>query len=250
MAYKVKLEIYEGPFDLLVSLIEKAAMNIYDIQVSEITRQYLSYIEEMQSRDLALSGEFMVLAAALIELKSKMLLPRAKPEEMASDTDPRAELVQKLLEYKKYKAAADLLMEQEEYAGMLFEKPTEDLSPYTDEPDIYIRMDIEHFINAFRAFIVRKRRVEEVRRRYERIEQQRETVESKIASIKLAFRTRKAKVLRFRELLENEGDRYEEVLTFMSVLEMVRSKLVRARQRRSFSEISVELRKNGEAEDA
>ncbi|MDR1136586.1 MAG: segregation/condensation protein A [Clostridiales Family XIII bacterium] len=250
MAYKVKLEIYEGPFDLLVSLIEKAAMNIYDIQVSEITRQYLAYIEDMQSRDLALSGEFMVLAAALIELKSKMLLPRVKADEAVSDEDPRSELVQKLLEYKKYKMAAELLMEQEEYAGMIFEKPTEDLSPYTDEPDIYLRMDIGHFISAFRAFISKKRRIDEVRRRYERVEQQQKTMESKIISIKTIFKTRKIKSLNFRELLENENDRYEEVLTFMSVLEMIRSKFIRARQRRSFSDITVELRENKEAENA
>jgi segregation and condensation protein A len=247
MAYKVKLEIYEGPFDLLVSLIEKAEMNIYDIQVSEITSQYLSYISEMKSRDLAVSGEFMVLAAALIELKSKMLLPRMKADGTASEDDPRRELVQKLLEYKKYKLASELLMEQEEIAGMLFEKPQEDLSQYTGEPDVYLRMDIGRFIDAFKAFIIRKRKVEEVKRIYERIERQRETVESKIDYIRAMFKQKGVKRLRFSELLAAGGDRYEKVLTFVSLLEMMRGKLITARQRGGFAEIVVEI---GEKEDA
>lgn len=120
MAYKVKLNTFEGPFDLLVYLIENARMNIYDIQVSEITAQYIDYIEKMQRLDVNVSSEFMVLAAELIELKSKMLLPRAPVDEDGTvDEDPRSGLVQKLLEYKRFKAISKMLSERETEGRMI-----------------------------------------------------------------------------------------------------------------------------------
>ncbi|MDR3296482.1 MAG: segregation/condensation protein A [Clostridiales Family XIII bacterium] len=250
MSYKVKLDNFEGPFDLLCYLIENAEMNIYDIQVSVITKQYLACIVELQSQDLAVGGEFMVLAAALIELKSKMLLPRAKKENGEPEEDPRSELVQKLLEYRKFKSVAELLLEQEERACLLFEKPQEDLQPYTGEPDEYLRMDLDQFVQAFRLFIMRKQRVEEVRRRYERVEQQRETVETRISFIKKLFGHKQAKRLRFRELLRTQNDRFDIVLTFVSLLEMIRSKTVRVKQKGNFAEITVELRGREESGDA
>jgi segregation and condensation protein A len=249
MSYKVKLDNFEGPFDLLYYLIENAEMNIYDIQVSKITAQYLAYIEAMQSRDLALGGEFMVLAAALIELKSKMLLPRVKADGSLEE-DPRGELIRKLLEYRKFKTAAGLLLEREERASLLFEKPMEDLLPYTGEPDEYLRMDLGQFVLAFQLFLARKQRIEEVRRRYERVEKQRETVEARISSIRALFDFKKSKKLRFRELLKPEGGRFEMVLTFVSLLEMVRNRIVRAEQRNSFGEITVELCGREEERDA
>jgi len=110
MTYKIKLDIFEGPFDLLVYLIENARMSVYDIHVSEITDQYIKYLETMKTFDVNLATEFMVLAAELIEIKSKMLLPRMKADgETAFEEDPRAELVQRILEYKRFKSAAELL---------------------------------------------------------------------------------------------------------------------------------------------
>ena len=110
MSYKVKIDQFEGPFDLLVYLIETSEMNIYDIQVAAITRQYMDYIQEMQRLDVEVATEFMVLAAVLIEIKSKMLLPRIKPEGVAGgEGDPREELVERILEYKRFKRAAALL---------------------------------------------------------------------------------------------------------------------------------------------
>ena len=101
--YKVKLKSFEGPFDLLVYLIENAEMSIYDIKISEITNQYLAYLKEMEERDVALASEFMVLASSLIEIKSKMILPRATEDgqEIVGE-DPRTELVARLLEYKRF----------------------------------------------------------------------------------------------------------------------------------------------------
>ena len=115
MGYKVRLDVFEGPFDLLVYLIESARMSIYDIKVAEITTQYLKYIEEMQQMNVAVSSEFMVLAAELIDLKSKMLLPRAAdPESGEAAEDPRTDLTMRILEYKKFKIASEMLREGEQ----------------------------------------------------------------------------------------------------------------------------------------
>ncbi|MDR0570168.1 MAG: segregation/condensation protein A [Clostridiales Family XIII bacterium] len=244
MTYKVRLEVFEGPFDLLVYLIESAEMNIYDIQISEITRQYLEYMAEISSRNLESSGEFMVLAAVLIELKSRMLLPRVRPDGGVEE-DPRKELVQKILEYKKFKRAAALLQEQEEWAMLVFEKPQEDLQPFTGEPDVYLKMDIGQFVHAFRMFLSRQERIEEVRRRYERVERQRATTEQKIDHIKGVFAARRAKRLKFGELLEDGADRYDKALTFVALLEMVRNRTASVWQGRSFSEIVVEMGAGG-----
>ena len=127
--YKVRLQSFEGPFDLLVYLIETAEMSIYDIKISQITNQYLEYLQAMQERNVAVATEFMVLAASLIEIKSKMILPWVSQEETAlTEEDPRTELVERLLEYKRFKQAAQLLEEREEIGMRMFEKPQEDIS--------------------------------------------------------------------------------------------------------------------------
>jgi segregation and condensation protein A len=241
VAYKVKIDNFEGPFDLLCYLIESAEMNIYDIQVSQITRDYLAYTEALRLCDPALGGEFMVLAASLIELKSKMLLPRSGAAGSAAEEDPRSELVMKLLLYKRFKSAAALLLEREERAGLFFEKPAEDLQPYTNEPDEYLRMDPERFAQAFKAFLGRKQRVDEVRSIYARAERQQETTEARMSLIKNLFSLKRVSRLRFRELLKREDDRFEKVLTFVALLEMVRNRTVRAKQNSGFAEITVEL---------
>ncbi|MBQ2747990.1 MAG: segregation/condensation protein A, partial [Firmicutes bacterium] len=185
MSYKVKLDVFEGPFDLLVYLIENAEMSIYDINVSEIVSQYVEYIEQMQKMDIPVATEFMVLAASLIEIKSKMLLPRmnADGEEMTAE-DPRTELVQKILEYKRFKAAAAMLSESEEYMQRIFEKPQEDISAFENQPDEYLKMDLGQFVNAFNLFLSKKKRVEDVKKRYTKLERQRISIEHKISFIK------------------------------------------------------------------
>ena len=114
--YKVKLQSFEGPFDLLVYLIENAEMSIYDIRISEITTQYLDYIRQMEEQEISIAQEFMVLAASLIEIKSRMILPRAFEEgEDVVEEDPRKELVQRIIEYKKFKEISGYLKDQEEH---------------------------------------------------------------------------------------------------------------------------------------
>lgn len=243
MSYKIKLDIFEGPFDLLVYLIENARMNVYDIQVSEITDQYIRYIEDMKDLDVNLATEFMVLAAALIEIKSKMLLPRMKNDgEGILEEDPRAELVQRILEYKRFKSAAEFLEYQEEQSQRIFVKPKEDLAPYTKEADEYLNLDLNQFVKVFHLFLQKKKRLEEIKKNYAKVERQKITIESRIDYIRNLFRSREKKSLNFRELLTPESNRYEVVLTFVSMLEMIRQKTVIARQNINFGEIYLSLR--------
>ena len=242
MAYKVKIDIFEGPFDLLVYLIENAEMSIYDIQVAEITSQYLTYVEHMQDPDVAIATEFMVLAAALIEIKSKMLLPRSTPiEEGVVEEDPRTELVEKILEYKKFKAAAELLESYEDKKTLCFEKPKEALEPYTNEADEYLLLDIKQFVSAFNLFLRKKQRIEEVRKHYTRVERQKQSIEMKIQHIIGFLKNHRLKKVFFKELLAKESNKYDVVLTFTSMLQMMREKLIRVEQQRAFGDLEIEM---------
>ncbi len=246
MSYRVKMKMFEGPFDLLVYLIENAEMNIYDIEVTEITKQYLAYIGKLEELDVAIASEFMVLAATLIEIKSKMLLPRTSTEcGLAFDDDPRKELVRKLLEYKKYKTASEMLCMREELNSRVFEKPKEDISRYTEEPEEYLKMDLSQFISAFNFFVLKKQRLEEIRRSYQRVKREKITIEQRIRYIEKLFAARGARSLPFRELLARK-DKYDAVVTFASLLEMIKDRSVDAIQKENFGEIRVTKRDEGE----
>ena len=247
MAYKVKLDIFEGPFDLLVYLIEHAKMSIYDIKVSEITTQYLQYIAEMKAQDVAVAQEFMVLAAELIELKSRMLLPRSADEETGEEEeDPRADLVARILEYKQYKEMAAFLEEQSDAAAHSRTKPQEDLSAYADDPEELLKTDMNAFVKAFYAFLFRKQRIEEMRRVYERVERQRMSVENRILQIRELFRGKKK--LLFSEMIKEDTSPYNQVITFMSLLELIKQKSVTAEQKKRFGDITVKLVENAQQE--
>ena len=178
--YKVKLQSFEGPFDLLVYLIENAEMSIYDIRISEITTQYLDYIRQMEEQEISIAQEFMVLAASLIEIKSRMILPRSFDEgEEVVEEDPRKELVQRIIEYKKFKEISGYLKDREEHMSHIYDKPQEDISVYTDNPDEYLSLGLDQFIQAFNLFVKRKQRIEAVRKHYTRVERERSVMERK-----------------------------------------------------------------------
>ncbi|MDR2486412.1 MAG: segregation/condensation protein A [Clostridiales Family XIII bacterium] len=238
MSYKVKLNIFEGPFDLLVYLIENAEMSIYDIRVSEITAQYLRYIEQMREQDVMVGAEFLVLAATLIELKSKMLLPRIRVDGEIEE-DPRTDLTQKLALYTKYKKLAALLEAQLDEAALKHTKPQEDLSPFTGEPDEFLRMDVQQFVAAFKAFLYKRQKGEELQRIQDRIAHERMTVANKKNIIGRLLAKAKDGVLRFRELLAAGQERYDKVVTFVSLLEMAKAGLLRVGQEGNFTEIAV-----------
>ncbi len=241
MSYRVKLNIFEGPFDLLVYLIEHAEMSIYDIKISEITNQYISYVEELKSADINLSSEFMVLAAALLEIKSKMLLPRSVSDDGVSDImeDPRTELVAKLVEYKRFKAISEMLEQRADEASMCLEKPQEDLAEYTGEPDEYLSLDIDKFKTAFELFLSRKKKLEEIRVHHKRSEKQRITNELRMESIKDFFRDKPEMAADFRELIDDKEDMYDVAVTFSSVLEMMKERKLDAEQKYLFGDITV-----------
>ena len=240
MSYKVKLQSFEGPFDLLVYLIENAEMSIYDIRISEITNQYLEYIKAMRKHDINVATEFMVLASTLIEIKSKMILPRMVSEgQVMVEEDPRADLVERILEYKRFKRASQILQEREERQQHIFEKPQEDISRYLDNPDEYLSLDLRQFAAAFNLFIQKKQRVEAVRRHYTKIERERSTMEGRIRMILGVVRRKIGQVFSFKELIPNKNDRYDVVVTFMSLLEMARERVLHVEQKSIYGDIKV-----------
>ncbi len=264
MSYKVRLPIFEGPFDLLVYLIENAEMDIYDIEISEITRQYLEYITTMKELNVVVATEFMVLAANLIEIKSKLLLPRSTGDSLAvMEDDPRKELVQKILEYKKVKLQAALLEEAFEINQSIYSKPQEDISFYLDNPDEVLSLDLEELSKAFGDFLARKQRLDQVKSHYTRLERERISTETKMESIleHLVTALKEGhKVLDFTELLdfssspsvdmddftqiaygEEYWQNYERAVTFVALLQMVRNRQVDCEQTVNYGDIKVSL---------
>ena len=235
------MKMFEGPFDLLVYLIETAEMDIYDIEVSEITKQYFEYMGEIEELDVTMATEFMVLAATLIEIKAKMLLPRMDEDsDFTSGDDPRISLISKLLEYKRFKKISGLLATAEVENSRYFEKPQEDISQYTDQPDEYLTMDLEHFIKAFHLFLLKKQKMEEMKKDYQRMEKDRITMNQRIQYIKEVFIASGTPLILFSQLLKNAG-KYEAAVTFVSILEMVKENDVETEQKIPFGDIKISL---------
>lgn len=240
--YKVKLKTFEGPFDLLVYLIESAKMSIYDIKISEITSEYLAYIKILNEHDIMVAEEFMVLAASLIEIKSKMILPRTNLEgDIVLDEDPRTELVSRILEYKKYKKISEILQENEDKNQRIFEKPKEDISIYLDNPDEYLSLDINEFAKAFNLFIEKKQRVEAVRKHYTKIEREKARMVDRIYLILNRVRENAEKVFSFKEMVPNKKSKYDTVVSFMSVLEMAKENVIKIEQEKNFHDIKISV---------
>lgn len=244
MEMKFKLESFEGPLDLLLHLIEKNKVNIYDIPIVEITDQYLEYIDEMKKQDLDVMSEFLVMAATLLNIKSKMLLPKeAVVEEEAED--PRAELVQQLLEYKMYRTYAYELRDRQVDANQIFYKvPTipDEVLAY-EEP-----VDMEELISdltlnklnvVFQSVIKRqKNRVDPVRSRFGEIKKEEVSVEDKM--IEVSEYARNHKTFSFRELLEKQSSRVQIVVTFLVILELMKAGEIRIVQENIFDDIQIE----------
>ena len=246
MSYKVKLEFFEGPFDLLVYLIESAKMDIYDIKVAEITSQYLEYMEEIKSIDVDTASEFMVLAANLIEIKSKMLLPKIKrDDDTLEEEDPRADLVQRILEYKKFKKAAEMFQDMESRGQRMFPKPQEDISAFLDEPFENFIFDGQVLLDVFKSFMSKKKKVDEMRY-YENVKKKKITSQARMGFIRNLFKLNGGGVYDFDSTLENHEDKYDKALSFTTIMEMVKQKQVTAEQKRMYGNI---ILKKGEAFD-
>jgi len=234
-AFPVKLENFEGPLDLLLHLIKKNEVNIHDIPIALITAQYLDAIALMQELDLDVAGEYLLMAATLIHIKSKMLLPR--PETAAAvegeEEDPRDALVRRLLEHQKFKAAAGLLHEREQLRAAQWLRPDEVVAALAGEDyEAEIEVDLFSLLTAFQAVVQRAKLRPKVLLPAEQI-----PVEVRIEQ--LLARLSETEACGFEDLFGDVHDRSGLIVTFLALLEMIRLKLVRVFQAGSFGPIRV-----------
>jgi segregation and condensation protein A len=234
--YKVKLEVFEGPLDLLLYLIKKDEVDIYDIVIERITQQYLEFMDAFKTLDLEVAGEFVVMAANLIYLKSRSLLPAhvQPPEEEAEEDDPRWDLIRQLVEYKKFKDAAAQLSQREIDQSNLFGRGAEVVQAAPERPlgDV----SVFDLINAFNKVL---KRIADKSEDLREIFEENYTVSDKIDLIMKMTST--GVPLKFTELFANAASRTEIVVTFLALLELIRLKQLKAVQDEPFGEI--ELRK-------
>lgn len=254
MSISYKLEQFEGPLDLLLHLIEKNKVSIYDIPIAEITDQYLEYVSQMEREDLNVVSEFLVMAATLLDIKSRMLLP-AEVNEEGEEEDPRAELVERLLEYKMYKYMAFELKDRELDAEKVFYKnPTipKEVARYEPPVDLDKLLDGLTLAKLQRIFeSVMKRRedkVDPIRSNFGTIRQEPVSLEEKITSV--MDYARKHRRFSFRAMLERQGDKLEVVVTFLAVLELMKIGKIHLTQENLFDDMEIEtLEEEGDEEE-
>lgn len=243
----MNLPVYDGPLDLLLDLIKKNEMNIYDIPIAEITKQYLGYLNEMKQLDLEVAGEFLVMAATLIYIKSKTLLPAEKEGEEGEGDDPRAELVRKLLEYQAFKEAAkELGLLQTERGKMFTRQITDHYLGEIQPEDVGVDAFSANFFDLVVAFqnVLAKKERERPHEVFEEVI----SIEEKMIEIQsVLFEKRK---LKFVELFSGNWSRNELVATFLAVLEIVRTRFARVFQDKTFGEIVIEKRDESEYKNA
>jgi len=238
MSYKIKLEIFEGPLDLLLYLVKKDHLNIYDIPIAKVAEQYLQYINLMQLLDLNIAGEFLVMAATLMQIKSKMLLPAEESPTEEEQEDPREELVRRLLEYEKFKEIAESLRKKETDQKEIFKRPKVEIDKeITNNKEVYFEASIFDLINAFSAAL--KDVPKEVF--YEVIKDE-FTIEEKIHQILHLLLVTES--VRLSELFSKAKNKIEIIVTFLAILELARMKEIVARQTELFNEIEISRNKN------
>ena len=235
-AYRVKLDSFEGPLDLLLHLIRKNEVNIYDIPISLITEQYLGFITLMQELNLDVAGEFLVMAATLIHIKSRMLLPRPDPsqDDVLDQEDPREVLVRRLLEHQKYKAAAELLHERETLRSAQHIRPDSRVADAAgDEYEPELEVDLFGLIAAFRGVLERANRRPRMVLPPEQM-----SIEDRMRQV--LGRLSETEALGFEDLFgDGDGSRPFMIVTFLAMLEMIRLKLIRVFQSGAMGPIRV-----------
>lgn len=234
MTYKVKLEVFEGPLDLLLYLIKKEEIDIYDIPITVVTDQYLEYLELMQLLDLTIAGEFLVMAATLIHIKSKMLLPPDQTEQEAEEEDPRAELVKRLLEYKKFKEAASALGQMESHQKHLFPRvgPGIDISELPAAEEEFVEASLFDLITAFTKVLK-----DIPKEAFHKVVKDEFTVSEKIHDILHMLCDRKSVL--FTELFKAAKNKFEVITIFLAILELIKIREIGVRQLATFGEIEI-----------
>lgn len=245
-AIDVKLNVFEGPLDLLLHLIEKNKVNIYDIPIVTITEQYLEYVNNMEGEDLDVMSEFLVMAATLIKIKSKMLLPKDE-EDPEDEEDPREELVRRLLEYKMYKYAAGELKDLEIEGNKAFFKkatiPTEvkNVKQEVDPYELISKADVDlQKLNEIFKSVMRKQvdKVDPIRSKFKEIEREEISLEEKMAEVREEVRGLEG--INFRTLLEMQASKMNIIVTFLAILELMKIGAIAIRQEDIFGEIIID----------
>lgn len=243
MELNVKLQVFEGPLDLLLHLLEKNKVNIYDIPIVEITSQYMEYIEEMKRQDLNVMSEFLVMAATLIDIKSRMLLPK-DPKQEEEEEDPRAELVQQLLEYKMYKCMAfELKDRQIDAEKIMYKTPTipKEVMAYEEPVDLQELMSDVTLarLNEIYKSIMKKQadKIDPVRSKFGKIEKEEVSLEDKM--VYLEEYAMNHEHFSFQNLLETQAGKIEIIVTFLAILELMKTGKIMISQEYIFDDIKI-----------
>ncbi|MDD3339423.1 MAG: segregation/condensation protein A [Lachnospiraceae bacterium] len=244
MGIPVKLPVFEGPLDLLLHLIDKNKINIYDIPIVEITDQYLEYIRQMERQDLNVMSEFMVMAATLIDIKCRMLLPKEVNEE-GEEEDPRSELVQQLLEYKMYKYMSyELRDRMQDAQKSLYKNPTlpEEVLEYkapVDTSKLLEDLDLAKLNDIFKSIIRRQEdKIDPIRSKFGQIEREEVSLEDKLDYVEEFTRTHRK--FSFRNLLKAQSSKTQVVVTFLAILELMKMGKIIISQEKIFDDIHIE----------
>lgn len=240
----IKLEVYEGPLDLLLSLIEKNKYNIFDIPIVEITEQYLTYLDKLEESDMNVMSEFLVMAATLISIKAKMLLPKEEEEEV-DEEDPRAELVRSLLEYKMYKYAAIELKDMEFDAANAYykkesiPKEVKEVKEEVDPAELIGDLTMAKLNEIFQTLLRREvDRVDPVRSRFGTITRDEIKLEDRMVEIREEIRGLKS--INFKTLLGKRRGKLNIIVSFMAILELMKGGIIMIRQDEMFGEIMID----------
>ena len=250
MPIPLKLQVFEGPMDLLMHLIEKNKIDIYDIPIVTITDQYLEYVRQMEHDDMNVTSEFLVMAATLLDIKSRMLLPRDEDED-SEEGDPRDELVRRLLEYKMFKYMSEELREKNRHAGFTYFKP-QDLPaevrsyvPPLNYEELIGDRTAQSLQDVFRDVLKRKKsRVDPIRSGFGKIQREEISVADKQLYVRAYLENHPH--ADFREMLELENSREEIIVTFLVILELMKSQKIRITQDEAFGRIWIDLVTPGE----
>ena len=248
MAIPVKINVFEGPLDLLLHLIEKNKIDIYDIPIVEITDQYMDYIHSMEKEDLGVMSEFMVMAATLLDIKCKMLLPKEVNEE-GEEEDPREELVQKLLEYKMYKYMSYELKDRMDGAtGVFYKKSTipDEVLKYRepiDPAELLAGLTLDRLNNIYKSILKKQEsKIDPIRSKFGTIEKEEISLSEKMLQMKDYAKNHRR--FSFRQLMEHQTSRVQVIVTFLSILELMKMGYIHVEQDSIFDDIQVEVRED------
>jgi len=236
MNIEFKINEFEGPLDLLLHLIKESKMDIMNIEIEEITNQYMNYLHEQEKMNLEIASEYLVLASELLEIKSKMLLPSFKNEEEEEEEDPREELVNRLLEYQAYKEITKVLQEKEELRKEIYTKSPENIKNYIDEnKEINLDISLDDLVDAFKKFLDRKKESKPLKTK---VTVNEISVSSRRHDIKRLLKDKKK--VSFFELFPVVSKEYV-VATFLAILEMAKNKELVITQNDTFDDIICEV---------